>query len=132
MESDHSEGSTSEHVSTLQSSITLSHHESNEDEEDEDEEEMEEEVSRESDKEDESLTEDITDGGSFSMVKEQRDSSSSSSRGSFEEMRSPSPDESLDKTSSVSEDVDDLEGSLNGSVGSALKQRSGCTQMWTW
>uniref|UniRef100_A0A4W6E3M6 Supervillin d n=1 Tax=Lates calcarifer TaxID=8187 RepID=A0A4W6E3M6_LATCA len=40
-----------------------------------------------------------------------------------EAMWSPSPDESLDKTSSVSEDVEELESSLDGSVGSSIKQR---------
>ncbi|GLD62946.1 supervillin-like protein [Lates japonicus] len=80
----------------------------------------------ENDREDESLTDDITDGGSFSIDRQQREGGSSSdgsSRMSFEEMRSPSPDESLDKTSSVSEDVEELESSLDGSVGSSIKQR---------
>ncbi|XP_061565342.1 supervillin isoform X2 [Cololabis saira] len=138
VDSDHSEGSMPEHVPTLQSSITLSHHESDEEEEEEEDEEeeqeeeeeeeeedeMEEEVNKESDKEDESSAEDITDGGGFSRVREQRNGGSSgSSRGSSEEMRSPSPTESLDKTSSVSEDVDELESSMNDSLGSSLKQR---------
>uniref|UniRef100_A0A673BSP9 Supervillin-like n=1 Tax=Sphaeramia orbicularis TaxID=375764 RepID=A0A673BSP9_9TELE len=43
--------------------------------------------------------------------------------GSFEEMRSPSPDESLEKTSTISEDVEELESSLEGSFTSSLKQR---------
>uniref|UniRef100_A0A3B5BDU7 Supervillin-like n=1 Tax=Stegastes partitus TaxID=144197 RepID=A0A3B5BDU7_9TELE len=89
------------------------------------EDEMEEEVNGEN--EDESLADDFPDGGCFSMDRQQREggssSSSSSSRGSFEEMRSPSPDESLEKTSTVSEDVEELESSLEGSVGSSLKQR---------
>uniref|UniRef100_A0A8D0CW01 Supervillin d n=1 Tax=Sander lucioperca TaxID=283035 RepID=A0A8D0CW01_SANLU len=64
------------------------------------------------------------DGGSFSMDGQQRrGSSSSSSRTSFEERRSPSPDESLEKTSTVSEDVEELDSSLDGSQGSSLKQR---------
>lgn len=93
--------------------------------EEEEEEEIEEEVSGENDREDEPLTDDITDGGSFSMDGQQRrGSSSSSSRTSFEERRSPSPDESLEKTSTVSEDVEELDSSLDGSQGSSLKQRS--------
>uniref|UniRef100_A0A8C6SM77 Supervillin d n=1 Tax=Neogobius melanostomus TaxID=47308 RepID=A0A8C6SM77_9GOBI len=50
-------------------------------------------------------------------------SGGSSSGGSLEEIRSPSPGESLEKTSSISEDVDELESSLEGSVGSTIKQR---------
>uniref|UniRef100_A0A3B4B1U4 HP domain-containing protein n=1 Tax=Periophthalmus magnuspinnatus TaxID=409849 RepID=A0A3B4B1U4_9GOBI len=49
---------------------------------------------------------------------------SSSSGGSYEEIRSPSPNESLEMTSSISEDVDELENSLDGSTGSTSKQRS--------
>ncbi|XP_042363517.1 supervillin [Plectropomus leopardus] len=120
VESDHSEGSTPDCAPVRQSSVTLSHPESEEEME-----EIEEEVNGENDREDESLTDDITDGGSFSIDRHQREggSSSSSSRGSFEEMRSPSPDESLEKTSSVSEDVEELESSLDGSQGSTIKQR---------
>uniref|UniRef100_A0AAQ4NZ40 Supervillin d n=1 Tax=Gasterosteus aculeatus aculeatus TaxID=481459 RepID=A0AAQ4NZ40_GASAC len=81
------------------------------------------EVNGENDGEDESLT----DGGCFSIGRRQEEESggggSSSSSGSFEAMRSPSPDESLGKTSSVSEDVEELESSLDGSQGSSLKQR---------
>uniref|UniRef100_A0A8C3A197 Supervillin d n=1 Tax=Cyclopterus lumpus TaxID=8103 RepID=A0A8C3A197_CYCLU len=55
--------------------------------------------------------------------RQQREGSSGSSGGSFEEMRSPSPGESLEKTSTVSEDVEELESSLDGSQGSSLKQR---------
>ncbi|XP_076616149.1 supervillin [Chaetodon auriga] len=121
VESDHSEGSTPECGPARQSSVTLSHPES---EEEVEEDEMEEDVYGENDREDESVTDDITDGGSFSIDRQQmEESSGSSSRGSFEEMRSPSPDESLEQTSSVSEDVEDLESSLDGSQGSILKQR---------
>ncbi|XP_070782834.1 supervillin [Enoplosus armatus] len=130
VESDHSEGSTPECTPARQSSVTLSHPENEEemgeemeDEEDEEEEEKEEEVNGENDEEDESLTDDITDGGSFSIDRQQGEGSSSSSRGSFEEMRSPSPDESLEQTSTVSEDVEELESSLDGSTGSSFKQR---------
>lgn len=90
----------------------------------------EEEVSRESDKDDESLHNDTIDGGSFSTGRGQRNSSSSSS-GSFEEMQSFSPDESLENTSTMSEDVDELESSLDQSLSSSLKQRSGYTQIGT-
>nr|XP_020460715.1 supervillin-like [Monopterus albus] len=38
-------------------------------------------------------------------------------------MRSPSPDENLEITSTVSEDAEDLDSSLDGSLGSSLKQR---------
>nr|XP_029134943.1 LOW QUALITY PROTEIN: supervillin-like [Labrus bergylta] len=128
LESDHSEGSTPEcTLPARQSSVTLSHPESEEEEEEEaeeeEEEEIEEEVDGESDREDESLTEDMTDGGSFSIDTQQREESGSSSGGSFEEMRSPSPDESLEQRSSVSEDVEELESSLDGSTGSSIKQR---------
>ncbi|CAG5906504.1 unnamed protein product [Menidia menidia] len=126
VESDQSEGSTPEQVASRKSSVTLSHPESGEEveEEEEEEEEMEEEVNEESDKEDEPSVDDMTDGLSFSTDRERRDgNSSSSSRGSSEEMRSPSPDESLDKTSSVSEDVDELESSLDSSLSSSFKQR---------
>ncbi|XP_034564247.1 LOW QUALITY PROTEIN: supervillin [Notolabrus celidotus] len=143
LESDQSEGSTTERVPPArQSSITLSHHESEEEEEEEEMDEMdeeeeieeeeeeveeeveeEEEVNGDSDREDESFTEEITDGGSFSIDTQQRGGSCSSSGGSFEEMRSPSPVESLERTSSVSEDVDELESSLDGSLGSGVKQR---------
>nr|QNQ79867.1 supervillin [Siniperca chuatsi] len=123
VESDHSEGSTPDCEPARQSSITLSHPESEEEMEEMQEEEIEEEVNGENDQEDESLTDDITDGGSFSIDKQQREGSNSSSRGSFEEMQSPSPDESLEQTSTVLEDVEELESSLDGSIGSALKQR---------
>ncbi|XP_041671326.1 supervillin isoform X2 [Cheilinus undulatus] len=123
LESDHSEGSSPETMlPARQSSITLSHQESEEEEEMEEmEEELEEEVNGESDREDESFMEDLTDGGSFSIDARHREGSSSG--GSFEEMRSPSPDESLEQTSSVSEDVEELESSLDGSLGSSIKQR---------
>ncbi|XP_037547361.1 supervillin [Nematolebias whitei] len=119
VESDHSDGSMPVRLPSRQTSITLSHPES----EDEEEEEMEEEVSRESDIDDESLHNDTIDGGSFSTGRGQRHSSSSSSSGSFEEMLSPSPDESLENTSTMSEDVDELESSLDQSLNSSLKQR---------
>ncbi|KAM3592511.1 uncharacterized protein V6R79_020366 [Siganus canaliculatus] len=124
LESDHSEASTPECTRARQSSITLSHQESEEEmEEDEDEEEMDEEDGEENEREEESLTEDVTDGGSFSRQWTEGSSNSGSSRGSFEEMRSPSPDESLEQTSNMSEDVEELEGSLDGSQDSSLKQR---------
>ncbi|XP_059180038.1 supervillin [Centropristis striata] len=123
VESDHSEGSTPDCATARQSSVTLSHPESEEEmEEMEEDDEMEDEVNGENDREDESFTDDITDGGCFSIEGQQREGSSSSG-GSFEEMRSPSPDESLEKTSTVSEDVEELESSLDGSQGSSLKQR---------
>nr|XP_046232805.1 supervillin [Scatophagus argus] len=125
VESDHSEGSTPECALARQSSITLSHPESEEEEEEEEEEELDQEASGENDREDESLTDDITDGGSFSIDRKQTEgsSSSSSSRGSFEEIRSPSPDERLEQTSTVSEDTEELDSSLDGSHGLLLKQR---------
>ncbi|XP_058476904.1 supervillin [Solea solea] len=135
VESDHSEGSTPECPPARQSSITLSHVENEEDtqeadeedEEEEEEEDMDDDFYEENDGEEESFADDVTDGGSFSVDRQQRDddggSSSSSSRGSFEEMLSPSPDESLEKSSTVSEDVEDLESSLDGSQGSSLKHR---------
>ncbi|XP_029977773.1 supervillin isoform X2 [Sphaeramia orbicularis] len=121
VESDHSESSTSECVPARQSSVTLSHSVS--EEEMDEEEELGEEVNGEDDREDESLTDDFTDGGCFSINRQEREDSSGSSRGSFEEMRSPSPDESLEKTSTISEDVEELESSLEGSFTSSLKQR---------
>lgn len=105
------------------SSITLSHPDSEDEmEEDEMEEELDEAANGEN-REDESLTDD-TDGASFSNDRRRTGGSSSSSGGSFEEMRSPSPDESLEQTSTVSEDVEELESSLDGSQSSSLKQRS--------
>ncbi|XP_026171271.1 supervillin isoform X2 [Mastacembelus armatus] len=135
MESDHSEGSTAECAPARQSSVTLSHPESEEEmeemeEEEEEEEEdqdqeqqMDEECNEENDRENESLTDDITDGGCFGVDRPHREDTSTSSRGSYEEMRSPSPDESLEKTSTVSEDVEELESSLDGSLSSSFKQR---------
>ncbi|KAF7666598.1 hypothetical protein LDENG_00100350 [Lucifuga dentata] len=118
VESDHSESSTPECAPARQSSVTLSHSDS------EEEEEEEEEISREKDEEDDSLTLDSTDGGCLSTSTQQREgSSSSSSRGSLEEMRSPSPDESLEQTLSISEDGEELESSLDGSLGSSFSQR---------
>lgn len=125
VESDHSEGSMPESAPVRQSSITLSHPESEEEEMEEDgmEDGMDEDSSGEDNREDESLTDDAPDGASFSVDRQRTGGSgSSSSRGSFEEMRSPSPDESLEQMSSVSEDVEELEGSLDGSQGS-IKQR---------
>ncbi|KAM7370803.1 hypothetical protein PAMP_010323 [Pampus punctatissimus] len=114
VESDRSEGSTSETTPARQSSVTLSHPESEEEIDEEEQEELEEEFSGENDREDESLTDDVMDGGSFSIDSQQREGSSSG--GSFEEIRSPSPDESLEKTSIVSEDVEELESSLDGGL----------------
>lgn len=111
-----------------QSSITLSHPESDEEmEEDEKENETDEDIDGQNERDTESLSEDATDGASFSIDRQRTRgscSSSSSSRGSFEEIRSPSPDESLEQTSTVSEDVEELESSLDESQGSSLKQRS--------
>ncbi|XP_047464606.1 supervillin-like isoform X2 [Mugil cephalus] len=134
VESDQSEGSTPDHGPPVrQSSVTLSHPESEEEEdvleeeEEQEQEQEEEEEEMEFDKVDESLTEDVTDGGSFSVNRQREEdgsrSSGSSRGGSFKEVRSPSPDESLERSSSVSEDVEELESSLEGSVGSSLKQR---------
>ncbi|XP_047232858.1 supervillin isoform X3 [Girardinichthys multiradiatus] len=141
VESDHSDGIAPGHIPPRQTSVTLSHPESEEEEEEqeekkegeeeeeeddynevEQEEEMEEEVNREFYKEEDSSTDDLPDGSSISMHREETNSSSSS-RESFDEMRSPSPDESLETTSTVSEDVDELESSLDRSQGSAVKQR---------
>ncbi|XP_015230718.1 PREDICTED: supervillin-like [Cyprinodon variegatus] len=148
MDSDHSDSMMPGHTPTLQTSVTLSHQESEEEEEDEKEEEkeeeeeeeeqheleeeeeeeedeeMEEKVSRESYKEEGSSGDDIVDGSGFSRCREEKNSSSSTgSRGSSEEMRSPSPDESLETTSTVSEDVDELESSFDQSQGSEMKKR---------
>ncbi|KAK2820392.1 hypothetical protein Q5P01_023351 [Channa striata] len=57
------------------------------------------------------------------MDRQHTEASSSSSKGSFEEMRTPSPDESLEKSSTVSEDVEELESSLDESFNSSHKQR---------
>uniref|UniRef100_A0A8C4H253 Supervillin d n=1 Tax=Dicentrarchus labrax TaxID=13489 RepID=A0A8C4H253_DICLA len=115
VESDHSEGSTQDCAPARQSSVTLSHPESEEEMEDEEEEEekeaeemedeeeeMEDEANGENEREDGSLTDDIADGGSFSISRQQTGGSSISSRGSYEEMRSPSPDESLEQRSTKS------------------------------
>uniref|UniRef100_A0A8C3A1A5 Supervillin d n=1 Tax=Cyclopterus lumpus TaxID=8103 RepID=A0A8C3A1A5_CYCLU len=112
MESDHSEGSAPDCAPARPTGVTLSHPESEEEEmeeEDMEEEEIEEEEEEEEDeegeieedvngehyREDESLTDDIADGGCFSIDRQQREGSSGSSGGSFEEMRSPSPGENF-------------------------------------
>ncbi|XP_034050636.1 supervillin [Thalassophryne amazonica] len=117
VESDHSESFTP----ARQSSVTLSHPESEEEEELEEDDQ----VNCEGDGEDDLFGQDFTDGGSFSAQRQHKagSGSSSSSRGSLDEMRSLSPDESLEKTSTVSEDVDELESSLEGSLSSSLQQR---------
>lgn len=146
VESDHSDGSMPDRFPAQQSSVTLSHPQSEDNEEEveveeeeeeeeereeveqqeEEEKEMEEEVNGENGKEDESLTDEFPDGGCISINRYQRGSSSSSGGGSYEEMRSPSPDESLEKSSTMSEDVEELESSLDGSQSSSFKQRSAC------
>lgn len=132
VESDHSEGSTPDFTPVRQSSVTLSHPESDEetqevdddvDGEEEEEDDMDDEEYEEHYEEDESLTEDVKDGGGSSNHSQQREGSSCSG-GSFDEMQSFSPDESFEKTSSVSEDFEELESSLDGSQDSSLKQRS--------
>lgn len=127
VESDHSESSMPESTLVRQSSITLSHPESDEEmEEDEKENETDEDADGQNERDTESLSEDATDGASFSIDRQRTrgSCSSSSSGGSFEEIRSPSPDESLEQTSTVSEDVEELESSLDESQGSSLEQRS--------
>ncbi|XP_055085377.1 supervillin isoform X2 [Periophthalmus magnuspinnatus] len=128
VESDHSESCATDSALARQSSITLSQTVSEEDvdeEELDDEEEFEEDVEEEEeeeeeeDGEEESLNDDAMDGGGMSR----QERGSSSSGGSYEEIRSPSPNESLEMTSSISEDVDELENSLDGSTGSTSKQR---------
>lgn len=128
VESDHSESSAADSPLARQSSITLSQTVSEEYTDDdydlEDEEELEDDDDDEGDYgdgEDESLNDDVADGSC--MSRREGGGGSSGSGGSLEEMRSPSPDESLEKTSSVSEDVDELESSLEGSMGSTIKQR---------
>lgn len=134
VESDHSEGSTPDFTPVRQSSVTLSHPESDEetqevdddddvDEQEEEEDDMDDEEYEEHYEEEESLTEDVKDGGGSSNHSQQREGSSCSG-GSFDEMQSFSPDESFEKTSSVSEDFEELESSLDGSQDSSLKQRS--------
>ncbi|KAM9837452.1 supervillin-like [Aulostomus maculatus] len=130
VESDQSEGSMPECAPVRQSSVTLSHPESEEEEEELGE--LEDEVNGGNEKEDESFVDDDDyneeeeeeEGEEcFSMERQQSEGSSSGSRGSYEEMLSPSPDESLEKSSTVSEDVEELESSLDGSMGSSLKHR---------
>ncbi|KAM9816987.1 supervillin-like [Neosynchiropus ocellatus] len=120
VESDHSEASMPECTASRHSSVTLSHNESEEEEEEEEEEEQDlsEDSDCESDKEESPLG-DVMDGANFSY---ERQGSCSSSGGSLEET-SPSLDESLEKTSSISEDVEELESSLDGSMGSSMRQR---------
>ncbi|XP_055360361.1 supervillin isoform X2 [Betta splendens] len=127
VESDHSEGSTQDFNLARQSGVTLSHPESKKEKEEEvekedgeDEGDQEEEKEEEmDDREDESLAEDTMDGQCFTIHSQQRKGSSSSG-GSFEELHSPIHDES---TSTVSEDVEELESSLEGSMSSSFKQR---------
>ncbi|XP_029934071.1 LOW QUALITY PROTEIN: supervillin [Myripristis murdjan] len=127
--SDHSEGSTHESAPARQSSVTLSHPESEEEVEEEEDEGEEEEEEEEEFWEEYEDDKDSPDGVCFSSPRQQREGSSSSSRGSLEEERSPSPDESLEETASlektpaVSEDGEELESSLEESLGSSLNQR---------
>lgn len=129
VESDHSEGSVPETAPSKQSSVTPSHPES-EIGEREREEEMEEEEEDMEEEEEAGPDEDCADSTSFGLSRQRTgggsgsSSGSSRSRGSSEEMRSPSPDESLDQTSMQSEDVEELESSLDGSQGSSLQHRS--------
>lgn len=128
VESDHSEGSVPETAPSKQSSVASSHPESEVGEgEREREEEMEEEE-EDMEEEEAGQDEDSADSTSFGLSRQRTGggsgSSSRSSRGSSEEMRSPSPDESLGQTSTQSEDVEELESSLDGSQGSSLQHRS--------
>ncbi|XP_046888279.1 supervillin isoform X1 [Hypomesus transpacificus] len=107
-ESDYSQGPADTRVAR-QTSITLSHPESEEDEEEKDDEDEE-------------------DGGGLSARCLQRGSSVSS--GSLgEELQTPSSNESLEeshlleRTLSLSEDGEGLDINLDGSVGSSLKER---------
>ncbi|XP_061665830.1 supervillin isoform X2 [Syngnathoides biaculeatus] len=113
VESDQSEGSAHECAPPRQSSVTLSHPESD------DAEDLEEDADEENDGDDESFLDDVTDAGEFGVHTRRSERGSGSS---LEEMRSPSPDESLDMTSTVSEDTEEMD-SLDGSQGSAIKQR---------
>lgn len=125
MESENSECLLPESAPARQSSVTLSHQESEEEMDEDDDEEMDEDDDEENNGEDESLTEDAIDGASFSIDRQRTGGScSSSSRGSFEEMRSSSSNESLEQTSTVSEDIEELESSLDSSLGSSCKPRS--------
>ncbi|CAL8301557.1 unnamed protein product [Lota lota] len=107
---------------TQQSSVTLGHPESDHEEQDEvDEEEQQEEVEQEE-------NEESIDGGSGGSARAEEEESSYSG-GSLEEeeeeeVGSVSLDESFEeKTPSASEDGEELDSSLDGSQGSALKQR---------
>ncbi|XP_029485522.1 supervillin isoform X2 [Oncorhynchus nerka] len=129
VESDYSEGGTPESTPTTgvvrQTSVTLSHPESDE--------EKTEEVEEEEDEEDETIVDDSPDGGSFSTPRMQRGSGRGGSSSSAEDLqsRTPSPDESLgeeemEKMSSLdTEDGEDqdVDSSLDSSVGSSLKER---------
>ncbi|XP_049614966.1 supervillin [Syngnathus scovelli] len=111
VESDQSEGSP-----LRPASVSLSHPES-EEAEDRELEDLEDDV----EEEDGSFLEDDTDEGDPS---ERRRRSEGSSGSSLEEMRSYSPDESLDVASTPSEDTEEMD-SLDGSQGSGIKQRLG-------
>ncbi|XP_056153072.1 supervillin [Lampris incognitus] len=137
LESDHSEGTTPESHLVRQTSVKLSHPQS---EEEEEEVEEEEDDAEEKDDEEDTLIKESTDEWSLGVHRDQTEEGSSSSGGSLEEVRSPSPDESpeetpsLEKTPSVSEDGDELESSLDGSLSSPLKQRlvelTTCEEEW--
>uniref|UniRef100_A0A8C7W9C1 Supervillin d n=1 Tax=Oncorhynchus mykiss TaxID=8022 RepID=A0A8C7W9C1_ONCMY len=132
VESDYSEGGTPESTPTTgvvrQTSVTLSHPES-----DEEDEEKTEDVEEEEDEEDETIVDDSPDGGRFSTPRMQRGSGRGGSSSSAEDLqsRTPSPDESLgeeemEKMSSLdTEDGEDqdVDSSLDSSVGSSLKER---------
>ncbi|XP_029568562.1 supervillin [Salmo trutta] len=135
VESDYSEGGTPESTPTTgvvrQTSVTLSHPES--DEEDEEKTEEVEEEEEEEDEEDETIVDDSPDGGRFSTPQMQRGSGRGASSSSAEDLqsRTPSPDESLGEeemekmTSLDTEDGEDqdVDSSLDSSVGSSLKER---------
>lgn len=129
MESDHSEGSAPELAPSKQSSAAVSHPESEEGEEEGTREEEMEEEEEDMEEEEAEPDEDSADAASFGLSRQRTgggsgsSSRSSRSRGSSEEMRSLSPDESLGQTSTLSEDVEELESSLDGSQGSSLKHR---------
>ncbi|XP_077406398.1 supervillin [Vanacampus margaritifer] len=141
VESDQSEGSAQECAPLRQSSVTLSHPES-EDAEDRDRaDDVEDDDEGENDGGADSFLDDAADGDDFGVQRRrsERSSGSSGSRGSLEEMRSPSSDGSLDMTSNVSEDTEEMD-SLDGSQGSSNKHRlaefsssgdGGETREWT-
>ncbi|KAL0984456.1 hypothetical protein UPYG_G00141790 [Umbra pygmaea] len=136
VESDYSEGGTPDNIPTSgvvrQTSVTLSHPESEEEEKEEGEDEKTEEVAEE---DEDTMADDHPDGGSFSTPQRSGGRGGSSSSGEDVQSQTPSPGGSrgeeytayLGEKSSLMDAEDgeyqDMDSSLDSSTGSALRER---------